>query len=87
MALFAIVGVRPKPGLAEKVENDFRGKYYKVANNHWIVVGEGTAQSVSDGLGIRGGGLGSVLVYNFVGYYGFASTTLWEWLKNSGSDA
>lgn len=84
MALFAIIGIRPTPALAVAVERDFEGKFALVAPDHWIVVGEGTARSISDGMGVRGGGLGNVIVYNIAGYYGYAPQNLWEWLKNSG---
>jgi hypothetical protein len=84
MALFAIIGIDPKPGLAAAVERDYAGKFVVVASNHWIVNGEGTAKSVSDNLGVRGGSLGNVIIYNVAGYYGFAPTNLWEWLKSSG---
>ena len=84
MAIFAIVGIKPNSGLATAVERDYAGKFAVVGPNHWIVSGEGTAQSVSDSLGVRGGGLGTVIVYNVAGYYGFAPQNLWEWLKDSG---
>jgi len=87
MALFAIIGIKPKPELAVTVERDYAGKFIKVAPDHWIVIGEGTAQAVSDNLGVRGGGLGTVIIYNFVGYYGFAPTNIWEWLKSNGGAA
>lgn len=85
MPLFAIIGTKPKPELVVAVEREFNDKLYLVAPNHWIVISEGTAQSVSDKLGVRGGALGNVLVYNIGGYYGYASTNLWEWMQSNGA--
>ncbi len=86
MPLFAIVGIKAKPELATAVERDFPEKRLLVAPSHWVVFGEGTAQTVSDKLGVRGGGLGTVMIYNIAGYYGYASTNVWESIKNMGGE-
>jgi hypothetical protein len=85
MPLFAIVSLEnPTDALDEAVQNKYP-KHFKVRNGHWVLVADGTAQTISDSLGIRGGGLGLVVVYNFVGYYGYATTSLWEWLRTNGN--
>ena len=84
MALFAVI----LPQEDEELEAAIKAKFpdtnhYKISSTQWIVSGKGTAQKISDKLGITGDGstIGNGIVLAFTGYWGRASTDLWEWMK------
>jgi hypothetical protein len=87
MALFAVISLQPDfAALGTAIETHFASKNFVVAPGHWIIsTADATAMAISDTLGLRDGGLGRAVVYNVAGYYGFAPTPLWEWLKANGS--
>lgn len=48
----------------------------------WVVsAAEGTAKEVAERLRVAGGQNGRVIVFAVSGYYGYASTSYWEWIK------
>lgn len=89
MALFAVISLQSESAeLTAAIETHFSGKNFLVSPGHWVIsTADATAMAISDTLGMRGGGLGRAVVYNVAGYYGFAPTPLWEWLKANGSPA
>jgi hypothetical protein len=82
MAIFAIVAY---PGNSEPLrlvlEREFLGKFFTVASGHWLVSGSGTAKDIADKLGVGDAVKVQAIIYNVGGYYGFAPTTVWEWIK------
>ena len=89
MALFAVVSLdSDSTALGAAIETHFTGKSFMVTPGHWVIsTADATAMAISEALGMRGGTLGRAVVYNVAGYYGFAPTPLWEWLKANGSPA
>ena len=59
----------------------------KLANHAWLVAGKGTAQDVSNNLGItskdgpNASNVGTVMVLEVASYYGRATTDIWDWVK------
>ena len=64
--------------IAEKYPNDF----LMVAPGQWLVAGDGTAQEVSNNLGITDGTNGSGLVLSFQTYFGRSKPQNWEWIAD-----
>lgn len=54
--------------------------HIEVAQNVWLVAGNGIAKDISDQLGITQGQNGTGFVFAISGYYGYASNAVWEWL-------
>jgi hypothetical protein len=88
MAVFAVIAINPsnsdRPNndpLASVIEQKFGDTHLRVAQGHWLIKASSTTQQVSKDLGIAGGALGQAIVYNVGGYFGYASNTVWEWLK------
>ena len=80
MALFAIM-IASDAQLAPALEAAYPQKYLQVGPGQWLVASSGTAIDVSTALGITGGRNGGGVVVSVSGYYGRASTGIWEWIK------
>lgn len=49
----------------------------------WLIVGEGTAREISNKIGITGiepPPIGASIVFSVSGYFGRASSEVWEWI-------
>jgi hypothetical protein len=87
MSIFAVVALDQSPSdpLDAAIERTFPGRFFKVAQGHWLVNAAGTAQQISTELGITDGSVGVAIVYNVGGYFGYAPNPTWEWLKSAMS--
>ena len=86
MALFAILAPSDAPGLVQVLEARFKDNYLKVGPGQWILSGSGTASDISKLIGISDGQVGtSAIVLLIGGYFGRASTDIWEWMASKGS--
>lgn len=47
----------------------------------WLIASSGTAQELSNKLGVTEGDLGSTIIFSTAGYYGRAPSNIWEWIK------
>ncbi|MHB8173088.1 MAG: hypothetical protein ACYDFU_01330 [Nitrospirota bacterium] len=85
MSLFAVLFPAENPALQTAIKEKFPENNYKITSTQWIISGKGTAQQISDMLGITKGtgpgtsGLGVVLGVS--SYWGRADAGLWEWMK------
>ena len=68
-------------GLATALEAVYPSKYLKVGPGQWLVASQGTANDVSNALGITDGKNGTGIVVSISGYFGRANTNIWEWIK------
>jgi hypothetical protein len=85
MALFVVLLPHENPvvvaSIKEKFSND---NYFEINSTQLIVSGKGSAQRISDMIGITSEdekSIGSAVVLAFSGYWGRASTDLWEWMR------
>jgi hypothetical protein len=85
MAIFAVVPLDQTAlaALRPAIEREFHGKNFMVGFDHWLVSANATAQEVSGKLGITATTVGQAMVYNVGGYFGYAPSTTWEWLKSN----
>jgi hypothetical protein len=86
MALFAIFAASDNPALIASLQTHFPENHLKVGTGQWLLAGSGTAAEISNTLGITTGTSGSGIVVLVGGYYGRASTNIWEWMASKGKD-
>lgn len=82
MTVFAIIATRPSDKLEANINAKFPNDCRKLSENAWLVSASGTAQEMSGALDINGGKSdASAIVLSTAGYFGWASTDIWEWIK------
>jgi hypothetical protein len=81
MIVFSITALLPNPKLDEAIKTNFPNSHLQVSPTVWLVAGSGTAQEVSNKIGLTEGGLGSAVIFSTSGYYGRAPSNIWEWIK------
>ncbi len=83
MIVFAVIATEtPAPKLASAITQKFPdNKSLQIAQTAWLVSADETSKGVSDSLGITTGETEAAVVIANAGYYGRASTHIWEWIK------
>ncbi|MCX7112379.1 MAG: hypothetical protein NTX45_20070 [Proteobacteria bacterium] len=81
MTIFFINAIKGDEKLAEAIDGCEKIDALMVKPGQWFVSFKGTSQQLSDLLGITKGETESAIVLAVSGYYGRASTSIWEWLK------
>lgn len=90
MTIFAII---PQPGpngeRLDKAVNDAVGQAncLSIGNGAWLVSAAGTAQDLSNRIGISEGHAGSAMVFEIGSYYGRANPAYWSWIKSNWEGA
>jgi hypothetical protein len=86
MPIFAVMGLNEPAILGSKVAERFPDNYFTIAPDKWFVAAPGvTASTVAAMLGMSKDEKIFGLVITVGGYYGWASSELWEWLKTKGT--
>lgn len=67
--------------LAKKLQKMFPDEHYVAGAGAWLVSTEGTAQNLSQELGISEGEITSVIVAEISSYHGRADPAIWSWIK------
>jgi len=82
MSLFAVLLPAENPKLINAIKERFP-ENYQITPTQWVISAKGTAQQVSDKLeiSVKENPIGSAVVLTITGYWGRASTDLWEWMK------
>jgi sarcosine oxidase gamma subunit len=81
-SLFAIMAPSDDPKLEAAIQAKFPADQLKVGPGQWIIAATGTSKDISDQLGLTEGDVGSAIIVSFSGYYGRASTNIWEWIAS-----
>jgi hypothetical protein len=68
--------------LADKLQALFPDEHYMAGAGAWLVSAEGTAQNLSQELGISEGEITSVIVAEIASYHGRADPAIWSWIKD-----
>lgn len=84
--IFAVIAIDNPTGVGASISDKYPGDNNLVlAVGQWLVVDTGTAQSVSEKLGItvagQNGANAGGLVIAMSGYFGSKPPTVWEWIK------
>lgn len=83
MTIFAVLEQSPNTKLSKAIKSQFSDDYLMVATGQWLISANGTAQSISDKLGLhKGTGINSTLVFATSSYYGLHNSDTWDWIKN-----
>jgi hypothetical protein len=84
--LYVVLSQRPEMDerLGAAIKAAFPENFLQMAERgQWIVVGEGTAREISNKIGITGvepTEIGTSIVFSVSGYFGRASSEIWEWI-------
>jgi len=84
MAAFAILSVAlSNPALENNIREAYSEFTHKITENVWLVADKAvtTTSEVCQKIGVGENGLAGVVVLKIDGYFGYASTAIWEWLK------
>ncbi len=81
MTIFAVFAAAQPEKLSGAIAKHFPGNFTKVSDDSWFISADGTSKDVSDKLGVTDGASGGAIVVSVSGYYGRASTPIWEWVK------
>ncbi len=82
MSLFAVLLPKENPELIRILKEKFPD-HYEINPTQWIISGKGTIKQVSDTLkiSVKENPVGSAIVLGISGYWGRASSDLWDWMK------
>lgn len=79
--LFAVLADPTNELIVGSLKKNFQDNYIQIRPGQWFVVGSGTAKEISDKLKITPGNEnGAAIVVAVFGYYGLASSAIWEWV-------
>jgi len=83
MGVFVIFRTTKIDLLKDALEREFPGDHLMVSPGEFLVSSPGTAQYVSDKLGLTGNGrsVGSGIIVRIHDYYGRASAEIWDWIR------
>jgi len=80
--MFAIMGQSNIERIGQVIKEKYPEDHYSLVSGQWLLVAEGTANSISDTLGITDGSNGSAVIVVFTSYFGRANTQIWDWLAS-----
>ena len=78
MSIFAVIQTRFDGHLEENITSHTN---LKVREGVWLIADEGTAEDVSEKLGIAAGQAGSAIILKASSYHGRTKTSTWDWIK------
>ena len=82
-SLFAVMSDPANVPLSNAIENLYAHSHFQIRPGQWIIAHSGTAKELSDALDVTTGKTGPAVIVAISGYYGRASTQLWEWMANN----
>ena len=82
MRLYVLLSDTDNENLEKAIKGEFPDRYFDFGDGQWFVAGEGTAGSIYVKLDNEKqyGDIGSLVVLSIMGYDGYASTRLWDWM-------
>ncbi len=93
MTVYSVITAKPQPLVESLLNQHYAGQFFTYSPQTWLVASKETAVQVSAKLGAKqrlpdGSVVGEVDGYVFVtelgpSYWGFANTSLWNWLKEA----
>jgi hypothetical protein len=87
MNVFAVVALKPEsvPAITTALAQKFPGNFLEASDRLWFVSHGGTTAEFSLNLGVKstsGGDITHVVILPVTTYWGNATPSIWEWLKN-----
>ena len=84
---FAVVSIAPNQALETAIAKSYAAANHRISQTAWLVADVGvTTEEVCQKLGVKSGGISGTVVFKIENYYGYASKSIWEWLKVKGSE-
>lgn len=80
MIVFSVTSLVPNPAVGQRIAELWPSNYLKLSDTSWLVAGSGTAQELSDAMGVTRGDFSGVVIFSTTGYYGRAPNNIWEWI-------
>lgn len=80
MPVFAVLAPLDNQRIGAAIESVFADNFFRLSNGQWFVSTHGTAQQLSDRLGISDGSNGGGVVVTVASYWGRSNPDLWPWL-------
>jgi hypothetical protein len=86
MAIFLVIP-QPNPN-TEKLGGAITGSFGDVNalsledEKGWLISTEGTAQQLSEKLGVTSGANGAAVIVEMASYFGRANPSIWSWIKD-----
>lgn len=81
MTIFAVIASTANQRLGEALSAEFPNENMEFAPGQFVVSANHVgSEDLSRKIGIQDGAFGNVVVFTVVGYWGFHSKSLWEWL-------
>lgn len=90
MSVFSVISLVPNAALAAKIAAIYPNENIPVSPTVWFVSDSNvTAAQVCEKLGVRTAqsevGLTDIIVVRFQGYFGHATSSIWQWLALKGA--
>lgn len=87
MAIFVVFKVSDPHLMRAAIARVFPNDHLDLGDNEWLISARGTAQEVSNRLGLAPENeAGSAIIFSMQSYYGRASTNIWEWIKTKAEE-
>ena len=82
MSIFAVLITRPEGRkVVENIQGEYPKQHLRLTEDQWLVSSDGsTTQELCEQLGVRKGGIPSVVVLRMSSYYGMQPTDVWDWI-------
>jgi hypothetical protein len=81
MTIFSVTALSNEAQIEAAVKRVYPNDHFKLAPNQFLVAARGTSKDVSDALDISTGKTGLGVIATMSGYFGYAPTNIWEWIK------
>ena len=81
MSIFVLFRISEPAKVKAALDVNFPNDYLEVADAEFLVATNLTAEALSKKLKITDGTHGNGIVFAMGGYYGRASTDIWDWIK------
>lgn len=85
MTVFAVIAQEgfDREKLPAALEASFPNAVYKLDENAWLVPFKGSAEDLSDTLGVTTGENGGAIILEVASYFGRANPNIWAWIKTN----
>jgi len=82
MLVFLVTSRAESAGLEDKLVEAYPSANLKFSANTWLVADSGvTAQEVCEKINVKPNGISGVIVVRVDEYFGFASSSVWDWIR------
>jgi hypothetical protein len=82
MNIFSVISSSENAELAARIDSVYNANKFKIGPNAYLVADSGvTAEEVANKLGVVEKKISGTVIVRIADYYGYASNSIWEWLR------